>query len=302
MSIEGVSDRPYPEDHTDLLSYDYVDPLEIKDERAALAGILSVRGYQNAKETLLGLRDKLSEPRLEYFGNLPLPSQHMLLQSKAVNIGRTFTRAMLLGLVRDEGILESNPDHPATQVFNRLNQILSPFEKDIRMGLEYKSPTGETITPSSAVHDVYGGVESLPTNIIALLKCAEFFHKDQTGETPDMATTLKIVRDSYTSWILPMASMHRAEGAILDSGLRGVAPTERNRDMAEFHEGKIWINKSKRDKIANFRKNEGKDISKRSMCAFLADTTDMEPFLDRPADFKDPLKDAFNLCVDLLAA
>src|SRR5438067_1025086 len=62
----GVSDRPFPEDDSDLINPDtYADPLDTKPERSALASIIAIRAYQRAKKNMLSKGTILSQPTLD---------------------------------------------------------------------------------------------------------------------------------------------------------------------------------------------------------------------------------------------
>lgn len=294
----GVSNRPFAEDGTDLLDSDnYPDLLDTKPERAALAAILAVRGYQRAKKYVREERKFPAKIPSFLIAHIPIPKTQRigLLALKSAFIGSAFTSAMQKGLIEDETHLQSlPPDLPAPSVYHRMEDILSPH-RDAIFGYARAKAMGRQINEdqSLVLLDVYGGVGALPTNIELLLQSTIGTHYAIFREWPTVRTILRRARNSFDTFILPMASMHKADGRHLMNMINA------GYGIADLHEDGIRVLP---EILQNMRGAERVNRSRTARCSFLANPKDFEKFLDEPVDFENPLRDAFDLHMDLLAA
>src|SRR4051812_44857434 len=168
ITKNGVSDRPFPTDDSDLLNPEtYADPLDTKPERSALASIIAIRAYQRAKKHILSQGSILSQPTVDSIQRAE-PSygkQFQLFLEKSTQIGLAFDDSMEEALEQDEKFILEHQVHPAASVYFRLKTIVDPHIPE--QGLR-----------SSVFRNVYGGVGALPGNMEPLMRhLAELYLK-----------------------------------------------------------------------------------------------------------------------------
>ena len=283
----GVSDRPFPDDDSDLINPDsYADPLDTKPERAALASIIAIRAYQRARKHMLSEANILSQPAIDSIQHLISYSEQLqVLLEKSWKIGMAFDTSMEEGLREDEKFILAHKDHPAASVYSRLKSIVDPHipEKELR---------------SSVFHNVYSGVGALPGNMEPLMRHAGRLYRKKHKESPSLKKLVELMSGSYEGYVQPLASLHKADAEELVKLLRSAAEHGYIHRFVQLVDGGVQLD----PKIGKAIRRIDKPRSRTTRCAFLTSAKSIEMFLDEPPDFDDPLRDAFQLCMNLLAA
>lgn len=304
----GTGTRSVDMNGSDRVDLEYPDPLDLKGERSALASIFSTRAYIWAKKSIKAQEFTLKQP--------PSVSIHSMeeFQSKFENIGLAFIIAMSKGISRDERKISQLPDSdPTKKNFRRFEDLLRP-------AIEYGLP-GDHIVYSRfglkrifnrenvAFNDLFGGVEPLPAHIHILIQHAyEHYHK-KFGRKPSTSTVVQIIRNSYDSYVKVNTNRHALELNSLTKLELASIEKESDSDVTElrgdteetFH---IAFKPEIEKEVSTQRQEQERDLSRKSTCAFTMPTSYTKDFLDPETlvDFEDPMKDAFDLLVDLLAA
>jgi hypothetical protein len=209
MRAHGVSTRPYDRQNSDRVDLNYPDPLDIKPERSAIASIFATRAYMWARNSIQKQALYLSEP-----SSTTLTSAEDV-QSKFVRIGTAFVNAMSQGLKRDEKqILQRPDDDPIKKDYRRLEDLLSPARDAVKPGdLTDESFFGgkQIYNRNNMVYnEIFGGVEPLPSNIFFLIGHTFDNYYDRFGNYPSVKTALKIMYNSYDTYVKVNARRHQA--------------------------------------------------------------------------------------------
>ena len=210
----GVSDRPFPEDDSDLINPDvYADPLDTKPERSALASIIAIRAYQRARKQMLSKGNVLSRPTIDSIQYLITYSEQIqVFVEKSRKIGMAFDTSMYEALREDETFILANKDHPAASVYLRLKDIADPhyfdFPEEVR---------------SSVFRDVYGGVGALPGTMEPLMEHVGKAYLKKHRELPTLKKLAELMSGSYEGYVRPLASLHKADADVLIKLLRSAA-------------------------------------------------------------------------------
>lgn len=296
MANNGVSDRPFDEDFTDLLDPEgYPDPLDTKPERAALASVFCVRAYQRAKKVILANLE-LTKPSFADITNFVASQTERLqvLQLKNKHINSSFASTMLEAIEEDEEHLRTLPDDaPAASAYHRLENILDVGGESYREKILAPGTQDRFRDSSLIVLYIYAGVAAFPRAMDNLLYLGVSEHKLQKRNLPDLGNLLRVMRASFDSFTVPMASLHKADGdklKQLEQG--GLKVAVLDKDRIRFTD----------EALAVVRTSEKVGRSRTTRCPFLAHTKDMGRYLDEPVDFTNPLRDAFDLQMGLLAA
>ncbi len=300
IRINGVSSRPFPLDQSDLRSPGfYGDPMEIKPERTALTAIVSIRAYSEARKVMKARRARLEIPSIAEIKQSDNP--YVDLIAKSDGIGKAFTVALVDSLLLDELKIKSLPADIVSNVYSRLEDILKPHREHFPRDMEIKNTDRIIQNPSAAFCDVYVGWEALNTNISALLRNSTLLYYKQFNHLPTVETVLEITRNSFDSFIVPLASFHKADALFL---LREIAEEleKKGETVVELHEKTVRIRPDILERVRTYRTALKDNRSKTTRCAFLTPNDEIEAFLDEPVDFDNPLRDAFDIHMELLAA
>jgi hypothetical protein len=320
----GVSDRPFPEDDSDLINPDiYADPLDTKPERSALASIIAIRAYQRAKKQMLSKANILSQPTIDSIQDLISYSEQIqVFSEKSYKIGMAFDTSMYESLREDEQFILAHNDHPAASVYFRLKNIVDPHYFDF-----------PNEARSSVFRDVYGGVGALPGNMEPLMDRVSQTYLKKHKELPSLKKLAKLMSGSYDKYVQPLASLHKADAEVLVKLLGSAAEHGYIHRFVQLTDDGVQldpkitkairrientggvlsvpnvispkVNKAIRNVskgIRRIEKSDGKLRSRTTRCAFLTSAKSIEMFLDEPPDFDEPLQDAFQLYMKLLAA
>lgn len=296
IKMEGVSRRPFAVDGSDLIDpAGYPDPLDTKPERAALAAILSVRAYQRARKSMTSVRDQFEVPALHdiTYALFPPEEKVMILNNKNLQICSLFEKAMVDGILDDEAHLTSLSDnHLAASAYHRLASILEPHEQFIRRGYENSHLKAQLPHPSLPFLDVYGGVNALPLSMNNLYRLSVEKYYEEHGELPNIPMIIKMMRESYDTFTLPQASLHKA------SALKINDLEEAGLEVVELRDDRIELIPEVLQRVIH---DDNGPQSRTTRCSFLTPTGDLQAFLDEQADFEDPMRDAFDLHMRILA-
>lgn len=306
MYDHGPSTKPVERGFSDAVDIYYPDPHDLKSERSAHASIFSTRAYIWAKKNLLGQATYLSEP----------PSRNIKdsdgLEEKFLRIGTAFVDAMSKGVKRDERrVLQLSDEDPVKRSYRRYEEMLQPIKEMAPPGdiLETTMFGGTRVVnrDNMVYNAIFGAAEVLPTNISLLIKYAYADYFDRFGTQPSVETALKIMSNSYESYIKVNTHRHRVGLRKLITIQKELFEKNRYSDITElrgdsedtFHiafRPEIEERVSIREEIA-----EG-ILSRQVTCAFDMPTQYTKDYLGIEPDFEDPLKDAFHLQMGLLAA
>lgn len=298
MIDNGISTRPVPR-FSDLNEpTTYPDAEEIKPERVALAAIVSTRAYQRARKILIAQTDMLSHPS----SRLMIKPEELF--AKSLVISSAVTETMAQSILRDERKAKAlGSDNKIAQTYARLNELMEPVmaAKPIDKRAVMIPSNGQVIeNPSGAFVDVFGGVKALPDNMTSLIAWVSTTYFDTFGRLPDIPTILKIMENSYETYIKYGASLHKADSFLLEGVIKRYKEKEKN--PVELFEGTIRFKPEIVEYIEEYRRAKQTDRSRKTTCAFLISTEYTQPYLDKDPEFEDPLKDAFDLYMKLLSA
>lgn len=299
IAEDGPSNRPVPPGESDIVNTLLPDPHDIKPERGAYGAIISTRIYQRTKKLMLAQRERLSLPSLaSVFTDLDD------LITKNYNIAKTFQDTMVISLIRDERLAKKlPPEHILGKIYRRLDAIVEPTldampeEKKQKIRNAIGKPDFEI---SGSFLEVQGGIGALPSDMNTLAGNIIKVYIRQFGAAPDVATVLRIMGNSYETYIEFLAKLHQADSkaaAYTENHMNnlGIPPHQIRDDALEF-------TAPFHDAVKSIREDTKATRSRTITCVFRTPTSQTQPFLDAPADFDDPLRDAFDLHMALLAA
>ena len=295
IDANGPSMRPFPKGDSDLIHPEsYPDKEGIKPERAALSAIFSVRAYQLAKKALLARAETVSAPSSNTLDVLGLIEKNRA-------IGEAFQIALADGITQDEARINSMPrDAVVSRAYRRLAFIMKPIANRItnnqKNGRVDVAPGYVVHKPSPVFIDIYSGVSPLSQNINAMIKLGFIRYQRENGRDMPTPELLSKLANSYDSHIRPMASVHKADEKLLVGSLFDMP------DSLGIDGDRFVLNPQILEKVRAERVSRKGEISALTRCVFLTSTQDLQPFLDEPADFDDPMKDAFDLLVGFLKA
>jgi hypothetical protein len=231
----------------------------------------------------------LSQPTIDSIQHqeLSYSEQVQVLLEKSWRIGRAFDTSMYEALQEDEKSILANKDHPAASVYLRLKSIVDPhyfdFPDEVR---------------SSVFRVVYGGVGALPGNMEPLIRHVSKVYRRKHKELPSLKKLAELMSGSYDKYIQPLASLHKADAGELVKLLRLAAEHGYIYRFVQLIDGGVQLD----PKVSRAIRRIEKPRSRTTRCAFLTSAKSVEMFLDAPPDFDDPLQDAFQLYMSLLAA
>lgn len=292
INTQGVSNRPVP-NRSDLVDPNYRDPEGIKEERTVLSGIICIRAYQRAKRLLLTDEATFSSPRCK---DIPKPQEIPLLE-KSIGIGKVFTQAMAICLLEDEKRVKANPAHPANSIYQRLEYLWEPVVRYISPESDPFFQMGERDqlfrNPSPAFREVMTGVLPLNNNIRTLLLGIYLDYHQKYQRMPETEEVKEIASNSYETLIKKDASLHSDDGTFLNT--LDYIVEDKERPIGLNDEDRMSYKPEIVEKLREYQASRRKERSRTARCAFLLDPKKVKKFLDEPADFDDPLKDAFDL-------
>jgi hypothetical protein len=283
--------------YIDVHDPEAVDPEFVKSERGALSSIISLRAYQRARKTWSAQEGFLSQPSSNNINTMPE------LDGKNRAIGEAFTNAMVMGLIREERAVKLLPvDNPIVGIHRRLNELLEPGVAKIPVENKIIINRGKVIVdPSPVMVDFHVGAVALPINMNSLLRIASEEYEKKFREKPDAQTLIRIMNNSYETYIKPGASIHKGDAAILHL-LESARVDNSTSAIAELSGESVRFKPKVMDLIRERQRKKKVTRSQTTRCVFLTPTQDVLPFLDEEPEFADPLRDSFDIHMKFLAA
>lgn len=304
INENGVSSRPFPTEPSDLVNpATYPDPLNIKAERAALAGIFAVRAWQIAKPQLQAARSFLEQPSIEAIIRTYPESradQASALRKKHEQLELGFNTIFAVSILEDREYLLKGAARPGIiEAYCRLESIVDPQIKHLQ---SMRGESAEPFDRSSVFADIYGGLAALPLNVEALIGNIYQLYWDKCKEIPDIREVLKKAQGSYDTFILPLASMHKGDAEWFAENAKSKQLTGGTGVAYELHTDNIAIKPDVMEKVRQHTKEMKHKRSVTTRCSFLTPAELVERFLEPSPDFDDPLRDTFDLYIGMLAA